>query len=655
MGSTMLLLCTSLLAGVLIGYGRGEGLSHKCIHDRISKLYPRYPIPHLSDTAGRSKRQTDGFQPFRISVRFVMENITNSSTNLPLLTNPSGAFQQAITYLESVLSVVRAPNNLVVKPMCTTTRNGQCIAYQIPMCGPYATVPAEHLGNITVCDPTCRQVGGAGVGEDADYIYYVSAVDEPDCRRGTLAYASECTYDQMNFRPLTGYTNICPQSLESDNAQYIFMLIVHETLHALGFTNSNYEFFIDEDGNRYDGSTTLRVNGQNVLAINSPKVLSYAREYYSCPNLQGVLLENEGGSGSATSHWEARVISFEVMIAASTESESDYSSISNFTLHYLEDTGWYKVNYAVAESLHFYEFLWGKGLGCDFSTAGCNDYPYSCSPPNADGCSYDYQASSICFDVDFYDGCYIFSPYSNGYCNSPGAPITSSCFPLVTSSNRRGGICYDRQCYRQSSTQGIFYTITRLGDTRLCPSDGTVLTFPLGPVNVTCPPAELVCSRNTPFTQFDATGDVPPSWCDSSCATCSRPVSPAHCLTCSDSMTLRGAAPSLCTSDNCGNGTFLNSMGNCSACASGCRACTGPSNTECLACEDETLYRVTTNQPASMACVAVGECNNPIISTFGDRTCGSTMTSNPGGGGASSTHYHSLQLLVILLMIYALL
>ena len=30
--------------------------------------------------------------------------------------------------------------------------------------------------------------------------------------------------------------------------------------------------FIDEDGNRYDGSTTLRVNGQNVLAINSPKV-----------------------------------------------------------------------------------------------------------------------------------------------------------------------------------------------------------------------------------------------------------------------------------------------------------------------------------------------------------------------------------------------
>ena len=38
-----------------------------------------------------------------------------------------------------------------------------------------------------------------------------------------------------------------------------------------------------------------------------------------------------------------------------------YASISNFTLHILEDSGWYKVDYAVAESIHNYEPLWGKG------------------------------------------------------------------------------------------------------------------------------------------------------------------------------------------------------------------------------------------------------------------------------------------------------
>ena len=40
-----------------------------------------------------------------------------------------------------------------------------------------------------------------------------------------------------------------------------------------------------------------------------------------------------------------------------------YTSISNFTLNLLEDSGWYKVDYAVAESLYNYELLWGKGEG----------------------------------------------------------------------------------------------------------------------------------------------------------------------------------------------------------------------------------------------------------------------------------------------------
>jgi len=133
----------------------------------------------LSDTAGRNKRQADGFQPYRIAVHFVMEHITNPSTNLPLLTDQSGAFQKAITYLESVLSVVRSPNNLVVRPMCTRKRNGKCKNYEpIVSCGPYASIPTEHLGNIMVCNPKCLQVGGNGDGEDADYIYYVSVVDE---------------------------------------------------------------------------------------------------------------------------------------------------------------------------------------------------------------------------------------------------------------------------------------------------------------------------------------------------------------------------------------------------------------------------------------------------------------------------------------------
>ena len=39
--------------------------------------------------------------------------------------------------------------------------------------------------------------------------------------------------------------------------------------------------FVDENGNRYSGLTTLRINGANVLAVNSPKVhIDYNRANY---------------------------------------------------------------------------------------------------------------------------------------------------------------------------------------------------------------------------------------------------------------------------------------------------------------------------------------------------------------------------------------
>ena len=86
-------------------------------------------------------------------------------------------------------------------------------------------------------------------------------------------------------------------------------------------------------------------------------------------------------------------------------------------------------------------------------------------------------------------------------------------------------------------------------------------------------------------------------------------------------------------------GTFSDSSGNCSgkyvtsykvicillsfsaACAAGCRECTGPNNSDCLACEDETLCRVVTDELTSSACLPADECDDTTISAFGDCTC----------------------------------
>ena len=113
-----------------------------------------------------------------MAVYFVRENITNSSTIIPFLNDPSGEFRAAINYLQSVLSVRRSSRNLVIPPSCATRRRSddQCTSVRPRMCGPHVIVPDQHLGTITVCDPVCREVGGTNTGVNADFILYVTAV-----------------------------------------------------------------------------------------------------------------------------------------------------------------------------------------------------------------------------------------------------------------------------------------------------------------------------------------------------------------------------------------------------------------------------------------------------------------------------------------------
>ncbi len=40
-----------------------------------------------------------------------------------------------------------------------------------------------------------------------------------------------------------------------------------------------------------------------------------AKEHYSCPTLQGVELENQGGGGTIGAHWELRVLGVSLAIS----------------------------------------------------------------------------------------------------------------------------------------------------------------------------------------------------------------------------------------------------------------------------------------------------------------------------------------------------
>ena len=140
-------------------------------------------IQHMSSEDIRQKRQANDYLPFRMASFVVMENVTNSSFNVPRLRNPTGELQSAINYFQTILSVIRAPRNITIPSTCERQdNNGNCISLGLRQCGPYVTVPNEHLTR-QICDPICREedssINGMNTGGvDTDYIVYITTIHD---------------------------------------------------------------------------------------------------------------------------------------------------------------------------------------------------------------------------------------------------------------------------------------------------------------------------------------------------------------------------------------------------------------------------------------------------------------------------------------------
>ncbi|XP_004373772.1 leishmanolysin-like peptidase [Trichechus manatus latirostris] len=99
-----------------------------------------------------------------------------------------------------------------------------------------------------------------------------------------------------------------------------------------------------------------------VYLLVTPRVVDEARKHFNCPILEGMELENQGGMGTELNHWEKRLLENEAMTGSHTQNRV----LSRITLALMEDTGWYKANYSMAEKLD-----WGRGMGCDFVRKSC--------------------------------------------------------------------------------------------------------------------------------------------------------------------------------------------------------------------------------------------------------------------------------------------
>ena len=199
-----------------------------------------------------------------------------------------------------------------------------------------------------------------------DLIIFGRFDDEMD--EYVLASAGACYIDAKTSQPIVGIVNINSNVNYSkiNSKEYFQSIIIHEFTHILGFSSGYFKDVFHNMFSRTDENGVLR------FFINSPKVLEVAKKYYNCPDIDGVELEDYGGSGTAGSHWEARILLGDYMNGVIYSEEQ---VISEFTLALLEDTGYYKANYYTGGLMRF-----GKGKGCDFVKKRCINSNHEINP-----------------------------------------------------------------------------------------------------------------------------------------------------------------------------------------------------------------------------------------------------------------------------------
>ena len=167
------------------------------------------------------------------------------------------------------------------------------------------------------------------------------------------------TYNNGDGQPFSGIVTINNKfDYSVEKSQEFFQsVIIHELTHVLGFSNYFFTNYF------HNVLWKLDSNRVNRTYINSTKVLKIARDYFDCPDLDGVALEDYGGTGTVGSHWEARVLLGDYM---NGYIHTEEQVISEFTLALLEDTGYYKANYYTGGLMRY-----GKHKGCSFVRDSC--------------------------------------------------------------------------------------------------------------------------------------------------------------------------------------------------------------------------------------------------------------------------------------------
>lgn len=288
-------------------------LSHVCNHDIAQMNQPiyKYKFPE-------TREATDEAKPLKI--QFNLVGFGNNTVN-----QTQRMFDDVSQYISNLLSVTKQPGNFELK-------------------GKYA--------NGT--DITGKAPEGVGLYITAETY---SATDT------STSYISPITpviiqQDADTGRPIEGYLNIT--TLDTD--EYNKGLILHSVLHILGVSTALFPDYINKtnDNKKYDvdkmtckfekhkkNFTFLITPGAHQVAVNKFGTETFSNGAITCP----AGIELESSPHYTSSHPESLIYYTDLMTVATYFTETAYFRITDASLSFLEDSGWYTVNFTMGKPL----------------------------------------------------------------------------------------------------------------------------------------------------------------------------------------------------------------------------------------------------------------------------------------------------------------
>jgi len=308
----------------------------------------------------------------------------------------------------------------------------------------------------TLCGYTTPSVLYTGV--TTDFFLLVSSTN--DSTSNFVASAGGCMLSSTTKRPIVAtmlfnlyYTKAANgDALIHEKNMYLTM---HEMLHAFGFTGSNMANFIDASGNTLTGHLkTVLLDGTNRTVLNVEPLTSKLRTYFGCSTLPGAFLEDDGGSGTAGSHFERRHFLYEAMTSGVIQG----LRLSEFSLAVMEGSGWYMPNYTYADP-----FFVGQGEGCGFLYTSCSssdifNYNDFCQTTSSRGCGIVGVSGGVCSTDTRSDGCQYYIPVLDYHCQNADAASNARFPSLEVYGRSAGSACFS----------GNLTTLTKSSQTSFC-------------------------------------------------------------------------------------------------------------------------------------------------------------------------------------------